>query len=268
MSPELRRRTSAPVTADLFDRRLRAQRRDRAARTGPDLFLFDRAFDECLERLADIGRRFDRCLLIGCPSPEWPARLRDFSADAEIFDPGPLFAAAAQGRAIEEDRFDFGEQRYDLALAVGTLDSVNELPLALKLIHRALKPDCPLVGAFAGGNSLPSLRSCLIEAGRAAGRAVARAHPRIEAPTLAGLLSTAGFAMTVVDIDRVILRYSALADLVQDLRSMGATSVLADRAPPLTRKEFELARTSFARMGSGGRTEEQVEILHFLGWRQ
>jgi NADH dehydrogenase [ubiquinone] 1 alpha subcomplex assembly factor 5 len=268
LSPGFRRRTSGRVTADLFDRRLRALRRDRAARVGPELLLYDRAFDECLDRLRDIMRPFGRCLLIGCPSPDWPAKLRAIAREIDAVDPGSLFASAAGGRQVEEDRFDFGEDHYDLAIAIGTLDTVNQLPLALKLIHRALKPDAPFIGAMAGGNSLPALRSSLIEAGRAEGRVAARTHPRIEASTLAGLLSAAGYSMTVVDVDRVTLRYSSLDSLARDLRAMGASSMLADRPRSLTRREFQAASKAFAQLGSGGRTEEQIEILHFLGWRQ
>lgn len=186
----------------------------------------------------------------------------------DTVDPGSRFALSASGLQIEEDRFDYGEECYDLVLAVGTLDTVNELPLALRLIHRSLKADAPLIGAIAGGHSLPALRASLIDAGRDAGRVVARTHPRIEASSLAGLLSGAGYVATVVDVDRVILRYSGLASLIQDLRAMGTNSMLADRPPPLTRKEFRTAKRVFEEMATGGRTEEQIDILHFLGWRQ
>lgn len=242
-------------------------RRDRAARVGPELLLHDRAFADCLDRLRDIMRPSERCLLIGCPSPTWPQQLNEFARKVDAFDPGTVFAEATHGRQVEEDRFDFGEGIYDLALAIGTLDSVNELPLALKLIHRALKPDAPLLGALAGGNSLPALRASLIEAGRQQGRVVARTHPRIEAPTLAGLLAGAGFGGTVVDVDRVTLRYSSLGSLVADLRAMGAGSVLAARPTSLTRREAETASKAFEGMSRDGRTDEQIEILHFLGWR-
>lgn len=243
-------------------------RRDRAARIGPELLLHDRAFAECVDRLRDIVRPFERCLLIGCPSPGWPQLLREFAAEIDAVDPGPLFAAGAGGKMVEEDRFDFGEEHYDLAIAVGTLDTVNDLPVALKLIHRTLKPDAPFIGALAGGDSLPALRSSLIEAGRAEGRVVARTHPRIEASALARLLSAAGFSMPVIDVDRVTLRYSDLTSLVRDLRAMGCTSMLAGRPPAMKRNELRIASKAFEQLGSGGRTEEQVEILHFLGWRQ
>ncbi len=232
------------------------------------MFLYDRAFDDCLERLQGISRTFDRALLIGCPSPEWPERLRRIVKQIDAVDPGLRFAEAANGIQVEEDRFDFGEDRYDLCLAVGTLDSVNDLPVALQLIRRSLCKDAPFIGALVGGNSLATLRSCLIEAGRASGRIVGRTHPRIEPSSLAQLLSAAGFAMPVVDVDRVTLRYSRLGDLIGDLRSMGMTSVLNERPPAFAKSEPALLQAAFSRSSVNGKTEEILEILHFLGWSQ
>ena len=254
------------MTRDLFDRRLRALRRDRAARHDGDKFLLDRAFDDCLERIGDMARPFTSALLIGCPTPDWPRRLGNYASHVEVVDPGALFAAAGRGDRIEEDRHDFGVARFDLCLAIGTLDTVNDLPLALHNIRRALRPDAPLIGALAGGNSLPALRAALIEADRASGKAVARTHPRIEAPSLAGLLAAAGFAMPVVDIDRVALRYRTLFDLVRDLRAMATTGMLVDRPPPLTKLAVHRAAQAFATAGDGTRTEEAIELLHFIGW--
>jgi len=257
-----------PVPADLFNRHLRVLRRDRAARIGAALFLFDRAFDECLDRLQDIARNFDRALLIGCPSPDWPAQLASLAGAVDVVEPGSLFAVSSGGTLIEEDRHDFGERQYDLCLAIGTLDTVNDLPLALRSIGRSLKADTPLIGAIAGGNSLPAFRAALIEAGRFEGRLIARTHPRIDPPTLTRLLTAAGFNMPVIDVDRVRLRYADLDALVRDLRSMAATSVLDRQGPPMTKRELELARQSFLSRGVGGRTEEVVEILHFIAWAE
>jgi SAM-dependent methyltransferase len=185
-----------------------------------------------------------------------------------VLDPGALFAQNAGGAQVEEDHHDSGEGRYDLCVAIGTLDTVNDLPLALQLLRRSLRPDAPLIGAIAGGNTLPALRASLIEAGRAEGKVVARAHPRIEPASLAQLLGAAGFAMPVVDVDRVRLRYKDLAALVRDLRGMAATAVLAERPPPLSKVGATQARNAFSALAIDGRTEEIVEILHFLAWNQ
>jgi hypothetical protein len=47
---------------------------------------------------------------------------------------------------------------------------------------------------------------------------------------------------------------------------MGATSVLARRAPPMSKSELEHSRQAFSAQGQGAQIEEIVEIFHFLGW--
>ena len=137
LSPPLMHRTSGLVAA-LFDMRLRAMRRNRAARIGPELFLYQRVFEDCLERIALAQRRFEQALLIGCPDPQWPLRLSELAAKVDVRDPGPMFASRARGAAIVEDAWAPSTAAYDLVLAVGTLDTVNDLPLALQLVRRAI----------------------------------------------------------------------------------------------------------------------------------
>jgi SAM-dependent methyltransferase len=250
---------------DLFDMATRALRRDRAARTGVELFLLERAFADCLERLELMQQQFERALLIGCPDPDWPERLRAFSADVEVRDPGPSFAEAAHGEVIVEDAWLPPERRYDLVLAVGTLDTVNDLPLALRLIGHALQPGGVLLGAMVGGDSFPRLREAM-RAADLAGGAAPHVHPRLDPSALAPLLSDAGYANPVVDIDRVTLSYPSLDGLIRDLRAMGGTNVLAVRPRFVGRPGYDAASTAFATAGQEGRTAETVELLHFAAW--
>ena len=53
---------------------------------------------------------------------------------------------------------------------------------------------------------------------------------------------------------------------ILDLRAMGTTGVLAERPPPMTRIGASHARDAFRCAGPDGRTEEIVEILHFIAW--
>jgi hypothetical protein len=265
-APPHKPRVPQSAPPDLFDRRRRAMMRDRAAAAGPELFLNERAFAECLDRIADIHRRFERALLIGAPDPAWPHRLGAFANTVETIDPGALFAAAAGGLQAEEDRHDFGARRFDLVVAVGTLDTVNGLPQALLAIRAAMLPDAALLGALAGGDSLATLRRAMLAADRATGAAAARTHPRIEPSALAGLLGAAGFVMPVVDLDRIALRYETLASLVRDLRAMGASNMLAEHAPPRGRHWAAFAAAAFAAEAQDGRTTERIDLLHFIGW--
>lgn len=247
--------------------RLRAERRDRAFRHGAQLFLHERAFDDLLERLGLVRRSFARALLIGCPDPAWKDRLRRLTGDIEVADPGPLFAKAAGGRCVIEDRMQLEVASYDLCVAVGTLDTVNDLPQALLRIRFGLKPGGFLIGAMAGGDSLPRLRSAMRAADSVTGAASPHVHPRIEPSALAGLLVSAGFVDPVVDVDRIRVAYPSLADLVRDLRGMGATNMLDSRSRnALSGTAVEAAEAAFAPPDGRAKSIEQFEILHFAAW--
>ena len=248
--------------------KLRAQRRDRAARIGPELFLLDRVFEDCLDRLTLVRRQFDRALLIGCPNSAWPDRLRELVENVEAADPGAAFAGSARGAQLIEDEWAPLESAFDLVVAIGTLDTVNDLQRALRSIHHSLQPDGLLIGAMSGGDTLPQLRSAMRAADHVGDGAAAHIHPRIEASALAPLLGAAGFAMPVVDVDKVQVAYSSLDRLVADLRAMGGTNILAARSRrPLSRASRAAAVQSFSAAGDGHRTTEVFEILHFAAWK-
>ena len=226
-------------------------RRDRAARNGPELFLLDRVFADCLERLELMRRSFERALLIGCPDRRWPEQLRSFAIKLDVRDPGELFAAAAGGETIVEDAWHAPAETYDLVVAVGTLDTVNDLPLALRLMRHAMRENALLLGAISAGDTLPRLRATLRAADAASGVAAPHVHPRIEASALSPLLTDAGFVRPVVDVERVQVSYPSLDRLVADLRAMAATNILTDRSPPLSRAQRDVAIRAFASSRKG-----------------
>jgi len=231
---------------------------------GTEFVLYDRAFDDCLERLAGIRREFAQVLLAGCPNPDWPRRLG--GKNAAIIDPGPLMAARAGGQIADLEGLPFAANCFDLVLCVGLLDTANQLPLAAAALQLVLKPGGLLLGAIAGGHSLPRLRAAMLAADKITGTASPRVHPRIDGPSLAQLLAGAGFTMPVVDVDRVELGYASLDGLVRDLRAMGTTNILAARSRrPISRRARDIARSVF--LDGGERAAERLEILHFAAWK-
>lgn len=244
----------------------RALRRDRAFRAGPAMFLYERAFTDILDRLATVRHSFSSALLIGTPDPRWPDMLGEFAGRVTAMDPGCQFAKAAGGLQVREDELDLEPGSFDLIVAPGTLDTVNDLPQALLRLRFLLRPDSLLIGAMPGGETLPRLRQAMRSADIATGAASPHVHPRVEPAALAGLLGSAGFAMPVVDIDRVNVSYRHFRALVADLRKMGATNILTARPRvSLTRAALAAAEQDFRR-GEPERTTEQFELLHFAAW--
>jgi NADH dehydrogenase [ubiquinone] 1 alpha subcomplex assembly factor 5 len=231
-----------------FDPRLGPIRRGRAARSGRDAaFLHRRAAEELLERLDLVARPFARAL--------------DVSAHPALAE-GLRARGLSVAEAGEEDLPAAGGP-FDLFTSLGLLDTINDLPGALALIRRALRPDGLFLAAFAGAGSLPRLRRALRAGEEAEGLDPSpRIHPQIDVRAAGDLLVRAGFALPVVDRDVVEVRYGSLDKLVADLRAMAATNSLALRPRrPFTRIGLAAATADF-----GTATLERFEIVYLSGW--
>ncbi|WP_239017825.1 class I SAM-dependent methyltransferase [Sphingomonas aracearum] len=247
---------SAP---EIFSRTARRLQRERAARGYAEHdFVRAAMLDGIYDRLAAVKRDFVDVLDLGCFDHGFapPTGARVVRAD--------LAAGFAPDVQCEEDRLPFADASFDLVVSAGVLDSVNDLPGALTLIRRVLRPDGLFLGAFLGAGSLSTLRGVI----RAAEpeRAAARLHPQIDVRSAGDLLFRTGFALPVADQETLSARYRDLARLLGDVRGMGAGNALAERTP-LTRGTVGRMATEFAaRADADGRTSEQFQIVFVTGW--
>ncbi|HLL59182.1 MAG TPA: methyltransferase domain-containing protein [Allosphingosinicella sp.] len=252
-----------------FDRQLRRQRRDRAALCLPDAnYLHRHVADELMDRLQLVKRHFAGALDLGSADGYLADHLRASGIETVSADAGALFAAATNGIQCDEDRLPFADGSFDLVVSVGALDSVNDLPGALTLIRRVLRPDGLFLAAFAGAGSLPRLRSAMNAADRVEGGAAPHIHPQIDVRAAGDLLTRAGFALQVADAAPVEVRFSSLMKLVHDLRSMAATNILGSRSTrPISRNGVAAAMADFESAADpDGKTTERFEIVYFTGW--
>ena len=255
---------------EIFDRRLRRVRRDRAA---PDFeahgFLIDHMAEELAERLAMVNRDFGRMLLLGCHDGRLAARFVAPGRRIVQADAGFVFARMGGGVQCDEDRLPFADASFDLVVSAGVLDSVNDLPGALALIRRILRPDGLFLGAFAGAGSLAWLKSAMLAADSAtSGGAVPRIHPQIDVRSAGDLLSRAGFALQVADGDRLDVGYGDPIRLIHDLRGMAATNLLEQRSRRAPGRAWlgELFGRFRDAAGPDGRLREVFEIVYLTGW--
>ncbi|MBB4153541.1 SAM-dependent methyltransferase [Sphingomonas jinjuensis] len=246
---------------DLFDRAARRRRRDRAAtRWAEHDFLRAAMVDGIEERLAAVTRPFAEALDIGAAD----TTLTVPAARMARIDPGFAFAHAIGGVQGDEDRLPFADASFDAVVSAGVLDQVGDLPGALSLIRRVLRPDGLFVGALIGAGSLPALRSAFRTA--EGDRPAARFHPLVDVRSAGDLLVRAGFTLPVADVETLDVRYRSLGRLLDDLRGMGASNVLARRTP-LARDTLARAAAAFAEAADAdGRTTERFQILFLTGW--
>ena len=255
-----------PRRADLHRRRARA-----AAKEGAD-FLVARAIDELVERLAAVKRHFALCVDVSTPSEALSsALLSGDQIDSVVrFDRLPPQDALVPSVIADAEALPLGANSIDLAVSALALQTVNDLPGALAQIRFALKPDGLFLGALLGGETLTELRQSLASAEEEIrGGATPRVAPFAGINELGALLQRAGFALPVVDYDRVTVRYDNALSLMCDLRAMGATNILveSDRRP-LTRAILERCEAIYADRyaDTDGRITATFDIAWLSGW--
>lgn len=255
---------------EIFSRPLRRLRRDRAARGFADhAFLIDHMADELAERLEAVQRTFRRVLILGSHDGRTAARFAAPDRRIVSADAGFAFARASGGVQCDEDRLPFADASFDLVVSIGVLDSVNDLPGALALIRRVLRPDGLFLGAFVGAGSLGWLRSAALAADLATtGGAASRIHPQIDVRSAGDLLSRAGFALQVADGDRLSVGYGDPLRLIADLRGMGQTNALRDRSRTGVDRAWLAALFDrfAADAGPDGRVRESFDLVYLTGW--
>ena len=257
----------------IFDRRLLRVRQARARKLGPATFLLDRTASELGERLSAVLRQFSIAVDLGTPT-DVVRQVLAASGKA-----GTIVAATVHsnpgGRsflsvAADEETLPFANASLDLVVSALALQFVNDLPGTLIQIRRALKPDGLLLAALVGGESLAELREAIAAAEiEIEGGVSPHIAPFADVRELGALLQRAGFALPVIDSERLVVRYDSISALIRDLRHMGATNILNERRrKPLKRatvqRMADVYRERFA--DEDGRLRASFEIIWLSGW--
>lgn len=255
----------------IFDSRLIRNNHKRRMGALPDHnFLMERAALQLAERLGDITRTFPVAAMSGMRCSENSLNIVKDASGAENF--WRMDGALAEGNSVlgEDELLPFAAGSLDLYLSNFTLHTTNDLPGALIQIRRALKPDGLFLAALPGGETLFELRQALQQAEmETKGGLSPRVHPFATKQDMGGLLQRAGFALPVVDSEKITITYDHLFALMTDLRGMGGGNTLLARHKTNPGKAFfQRAAEIYARDFSeeGGRIEATIEIIYMIGW--
>lgn len=257
------------TTPTIFDRHLLRARQRRAVALGPATFLLDRVVEETTDRLAVVLRTFNRAADLDTPTDAMRDALIGSGKVAALERASIVSKAGLEVMAGESSQ-PFADGSLDLVVSGLALQFVNDLPGALIQIRRALKADGLLLAAMIGGDSLSELREAFAQAeSEVEGGLSPRVLPFADIRDLGSLLQRAGFALPVVDSDRIIVRYDSPVALMRDLRAMGATNILIERRrSPLRRatlrRMIEIYAERFS--DSDGRLRATFEIVWLSGW--
>jgi hypothetical protein len=94
--------------------------------------------------------------------------------------------------------------------------------------------------------------------------------PFLDVRDAGALLQRAGFALPVVDVDRLRVSYPDPLALLRDLRAMGETNALVERRKGLRRETLARALSLYAERhgeGADGRVTATFDIVFLTAWK-
>ncbi|KAJ1978856.1 hypothetical protein H4R33_005875 [Dimargaris cristalligena] len=173
-------------------------------------------------------------------------------------------------RVVDEEDNPFPENSLDAVVSNLSLHWVNDLPGALIQIRRSLVPDGMFLGAMVGGDSLFELRTSLqlAELEREGGMSP-RVSPMTDPRDMSDLLARAGFALTTVDVDEIVVNYPSALHVMQDLRAMGESNAIIRRRPYLPRDTLMAATSIYQALhgNEDGTVPATFQIVFMIGWK-
>jgi SAM-dependent methyltransferase len=260
---------------NIFDRRLIQANLARAAHALPRTdFLLRHAVEELASRLEGVSRTFELAADTGSYHGVMASLLNERFPRTKTISLSAVMALAedcpAPRAVATEEALPLKDGSLDLMTSVLSLHLVNDLPGALIQIRRALRPDGLFLGAILGGETLIELRQAFMMAEtETLGGVSPRIFPTADVRDMGGLLQRAGFALPVVDSERLTVTYPTPLALVRELKAMGAANPLVARSrKPMRRDTLTQALEIYANRftGAGGKVRATFEILYLCGW--
>lgn len=259
----------------IFDRATVRRHRDRAA-SGLDHFgfLFAEVAERLVDRVDDVLREFPRVLDLGCHGGDLARLLPGRKGIEQVIscDMSPAMASLAPSPAVvcDEEFLPIAPNSVDLVVSNLSLHWVNDLPGALIQARAALKPDGFFLAALFGGETLKELRDSLTAAEIEVENGLSpRVSPFVDVRDAGALLSRAGFAMPVVDVETITVSYEHPLKLMGDLRGMGESNAVAERRKSFTRRELLVASMEHyldTYADDEGRIPATFQIVWLAGW--
>lgn len=264
------------MTPDIFDTRLIDHRRSRwADHARAQDFLLRRAGEDLAERLSMVKRRFSTAVILGA---HHGILHQELARTGQI---DTLISAESSWRLVQDckppkllfsqEYLPFQNASCDLIVSPLIWQLANDLPGILVQIRRALKNDGLLLATLLGGDSLHELRQAWLMAdAELSNGAGPRVAPFIDIRDMGSLLQRAGFALPVVDNERLTVTYASPLALMQELKAMGTSNPMIERSrKPVSKRLLKRAAEIYSELYSKGdknRIVATFDILTVSAW--
>jgi NADH dehydrogenase [ubiquinone] 1 alpha subcomplex assembly factor 5 len=290
-----------PQTAPIvFDTSVKARQKERAA-SNKDAREFDYLRDEVaarvVDRVCDVARSFPHALDMYCGSGHVLRALRiegnkpgirsliladlhqatlDHATVATAVDSSALGVDTSQQFVLREEGeapLPVADGSLDLVMSSCGLHWVNDLPGVLARANRLLRPDGLFIGAMYGGDTLRELRIAMqLAEEEVRGGVSPHVSPMVQLRDVGSVLGRAGFRLTTVDLDTIVVPFRDMRAIMRHLKGMGENNAVYARRAHYGRATFKRAAAiyeeRFGYVDDQGRpcVPATFQIVHMIGW--
>ena len=173
-----------------------------------------------------------------------------------------LLASRPQPLCADARALPLADGSVDVLFSNLCLQWIEDLPAVFAGFRRVLRPDGLMVLSTFGPDTLWELREAFSHADSAP-----HVSPFATIAQFGDALIAAGFKDPVLDRDEFRLQHDSLADLMRELRTLGATNALSTRRRSLTgRARFARAAQGYEPMRRDGRLPATWEVITAHAW--
>mmetsp|Transcript_29348 Transcript_29348/g.40513 ORF Transcript_29348/g.40513 Transcript_29348/m.40513 type:complete len:391 (+) Transcript_29348:74-1246(+) len=292
------KRKESYSSASVFDSKIKQIQRSRAA-LDPDYssyqHLRNAVADLLVDRLADVksshtrfqnaldlGSQFNQESLLSLKAKGGVETLIQYDSSQEVLNQiqlksesdldNPLYPNVRQ-MVGPEDALPFvcepGKGELDLVTSNLALHWVNDLPVTFTQIRDSLRPDGMALISLFGGDTLQELRDAFLVAEQEReGRVSVRVSPMIGVSDAGSLLGRAQFTLPTIDVETIVIHYSDMFQLMDDLRGMGESNASLLRGSPLKRSTMFAAAAAYESMygNEDGTIPATFQVIFLTGW--
>ncbi|CAG8474286.1 14115_t:CDS:10 [Cetraspora pellucida] len=239
-------------------------------------YLKDEVAYRLVDRLLDIKRKYDTIVDLGCGCGHVVKHIDqditkkllmcDMSEKMLERDKNMKFDVEVERIVVDEELLPFAENSVEAVISNLSLHWVNDLPGTMIQIQRSLKPDGLFLASMFSGDTLFELRTSLQLAELEREQGVSpRVSPMIDIRDVGSLLARAGFTLTTIDVDDIIVNYPTMFELIKDLKAMGESNAVLARRPFLKRDTLLAAAAIYKDLH--GNSDGTIPATFQIGWK-
>lgn len=249
----------------LFNHGLDARRlkNTRSKHNADVMYLFDYGRANMVDKLKDINKDFTQIAEIG-------RQPHSFHDDLHGLYTKPTYEYL-DITSLDQEIIPFQHEGYDLVLSNLCLHHMNDLVGFLIQSRMALQKDGLFLVSLLGGETLHELKASLnaVES-QLFGGISPRTSPMMDIRDAGALMQRAGFALPVIDREKITVTYTSALSLMKELKAMGQNNILTAQNTKIMPRAFFPQVCEYYQQNFGnddGTINATFEFYFLTGWK-